>query len=289
MDHPTLDSNIISAFIGAGVSLLVLLLTLFWDRKKASTEKKESRQKKLIYCAALIKPIISYSEKQILNIQAFAESLKANPLEFPLLTFAPKSDIDKFVNRVDEESFFDAFTTFYKPYAQSVKTFKGITSAINYENLQMEQVIEMVKTSQALDYERKIKFKNSLKAATDLAAGAIADQSMHQFPALLALLDKSLVDYLGNRDSPSDLKYAYTAFVDPVIKGIVEKQFYHIPVGAQIAGHLHDASEVYHDIIMQMQSLQEDFTVIAENYAKVNDTLKKEAVQLSQDFFDNTK
>jgi hypothetical protein len=286
MDKISLDSYIIAALIGAGVSLVVLLLTVFWERWKTSAEKKELRQKKLIYCAALIKPIISYSEKQIENIKQFAESIKNNPLEFPLLKFAPKSDIEKFIQHVDEETLFDSFTTKYRPYSKSVRTFKTITSTISYQNLQMDQVLEMVKSSQSLDYERKIKFKNSMKAATELAANAIADQTMQQYPDLLKLLDSSLFEFLSKRESPSDIKYAHDAFVDPVIKGIVENQYYHIPVGGKIANHLHDASEVYHDIILQMDSVRDDFVHIAEAYEKANAGLKEASSKLLEDFFD---
>lgn len=286
MDLETIDSNILSALIGAGVSLLVLLLTIFWERRKATAEVKKQRRKKLIYCAALIKPIIAYSDQQGANIKRFADMLKDDPLEFPLLTFAPKSDLDKFIHKVDEEAFFEAFTTVYQPYEKSVREFKGITSTINYQNLQMDQVLEMVKTSQTYDQERKLKFKNSLKTATELAANSIADQSLHQHAGLLALLDQSLVEYITNRQSPSDLKYAYEAFVDPVIKGIVENQFYHIPVGSQIANHLHDAAEIYHEINMQMESLKEDFFTISESYRESNETLKMHSATLLQDYFE---
>jgi hypothetical protein len=286
MGKQTIDSNILAALIGAGVSLLVLILTIFWERWKANADLKEQRRKKLIYCAALIKPIISYSDKQAENIRRFAEMLQDNPLEFPLLTFAPKSDLDKFIHKVDEEALFDAFTSVYKPYEQSVKQFKGITSTINYQNLQMDQVLEMVKTSQDLDHERKLKFKTSLKAAMDLAASSIADQSMQQHTGLLALLDKNLFEYISHRQSASDLKYAYEAFVDPVMKGIVENQFYQISIGSRIANHLHDASEIYHDIIMQMDSLKEDFFTISEAYSKSNESLRSHSDKLLQNYFE---
>ena len=37
--------------------------------EKANAELKKQRKKKLIYCAALVKPIISYSDKQAENIR----------------------------------------------------------------------------------------------------------------------------------------------------------------------------------------------------------------------------
>ncbi|HMK16620.1 MAG TPA: hypothetical protein VK492_00350 [Chitinophagaceae bacterium] len=289
MPNQIIDSNIIAALIGASISLFVLVVTMFWERWKSVAEIKRNRKKKLIYCAALIKPIISYSDKQSQNIKKFAESLAKDPLKFPLLTFAPKSDLDKFINKVDEQSIFEAYTSLYTPYSKSVKEFKSITSTINYQNLQMDQVLEMVKTSQELDHERKLKLKDCLKSATDLAANSIANQTLQQHPELLHLLDNSLANYLSNRKDVSDLKYAYDAFINPVKQGIVQHQFYQIPVGLQLANFLHEADEIYHDIIMQMDSLKDDFLQICENYAESNDNLKTHSAKLLKDYFDALK
>jgi hypothetical protein len=277
-----IDSNILAAIISA---LATLLCTVFWERIKVAIDARKERRKKLVYFASLVKPILVYSDKQSADIKAFSDAIKANPLEFPLLKYSPKSAIEKIVNRIEEEPFFNAFTTFYKPYSKSVRNFKTITSTIEYQNLQLDQVLEIVKTLQQFDHERKLKFKEYFGAVTELAANSIANQSLQQYPEFLALLDGCLVQYLTHRPSPSDLKFAYETFVEPVKTGIVEKQFYEIPVGLEIANNLQNATFVYHDILMQMNSLNEDMATIAESYKKSNEKLKTESESFLNDFF----
>jgi hypothetical protein len=281
-----IDSNILSALIGAAVSLFVLILTIFWDRIKEWLDQIDRRKKKLIYAAAIIKPIIVYSKEQANNMKNFAEALRQNPLEFPLLTFGPKSDIEKFIHQVDDEFLFEAFTTTYKPYWVSVRTFKSITSTISYQNLQIEQVLEMIKTSSSFDYERKVKFKEYIKTSTNFATEAIANLTLQEHPDFLKLLDQSLINYLRHRSSPSDLKNAYENFIEPVIIGIVNNQYYHIPVAQQIITVLYDAREIYFEINMQMESLSKDFLEISEKYSKYNEGLIIHSKDLLNDFFD---
>jgi uncharacterized protein YlbG (UPF0298 family) len=280
--NSSIDSNILAAIIGA---LATLLCTVFWERIKEAIDARKERRKKLVYFASLVKPIVVYSEKQATDIKDFSDAIHANPLEFPILKYSPKNAIEKIVNKIEEEPFFNAFTTFYKPYLKSVRNFKSITSLIEYQNLQLDQVLEMVKTSQQFDHERKIKFKEYFGAVTELAANSIANQSLHQYPDFIALLDKCLVNYLTHRPSPSDLKFAYEAFVEPVKFGIVENKFYEIPVGLEIANNLQNATFVYHDILMQMNSLKEDIATIAESYKNSNDKLKTESEPFLNDFF----
>lgn len=279
-----LDSNVLAAIIGA---LVTLLFTIFWERIKAWSDARKERKKKLIYFASLINPIIVYSEKQAANVKEFSEAIKKNPLEFPLLKYAPKSVIEKITNKIEEEPFFNSFTTYYKPYSTSVRSFKTITSTIEYQNLQLEQVLEIIKSTQVYDHERKIKFKGYFTRANELAANSIANDSLQGHPDLLELLDKHLLQYLEHRPSPSDLKFAYENFVKPVKDGIVENSFYKIPIGLEIANSLQNATFIYHDILMQMDALQKDIAEIADNYKNSNDKLKSEADKLLQDFFDN--
>lgn len=280
----SIDSNILAAIVGA---LTTLLFTVFWDRIKEVLDARKVRRKKLIYFASLVKPIIVYSEKQAADIKDFSDLIQNNPLEFPLLKYSPKSAIEKVVNKIEEEPFFNAFTTFYKPYFKSVRSFKTITSYIEYQNLQIDQVLEMVKTTQQFDHERKIKFKEHFGAVTELAANSIANQTLQQYPEFLALLDECLVKYLTHRPSPSDLKFAYETFIEPVKAGIVENKYYELPIGLEIANNLQNATFVYHDILMQMESLREDISIIAESYKNSNEKLKTEAQLLITDFFDN--
>jgi hypothetical protein len=281
-NNSLIDSNILAAIIGA---LATLLCTIFWERIRAWIDAKKERRKKLIYFASLVKPIIVYSEKQSIDIKDFSQAIKSNPLEFPLLKYAPKSAIEKVVNKIEEEPFFNSFTTYYKPYATSVRSFKAITSIIEYQNLQLDQILEMVKSSQQYDHERKVKFKEHFGAANELAANSIADGSLQKHTKLLALLDKHLVEYLTHRPSPSDLKFAYENFVEPVKNGIIADSFYQIPVGLEIANNLQNATFIYHDILMQMDALQKDIAEIAENYKHSNEKLKSRANELLQDFF----
>lgn len=279
-----IDSNVLAAIIGA---LATLLCTVFWERFRGLIDARKERRKKLVYFASLIKPIVIYSDKQATDIKAFSDAIQANPLEFPLLTYSPKSAIEKVVNKIEEEPFFSAFTTFYKPYSSSVRNFKAITSLIEYQNLQLDQVLDMVKTSQQFDYDRKMEFKKYFGAVTELAANSIANQSLQKSSGFFALLDGCLVKYLTHRSSPSDLKFAYETFVEPVKLGIIENKYYEIPLGLEIANNLQNATFVYHDILLQMDTLREDITTIAKAYKDSSDKLRIEAESFLNDFFRN--
>src|ERR1700748_787711 len=151
-----LNSSIFSALIAATISILVLAITIIYNKRERERQDRENTRKKLLYFAATIKPIISYSTAQIANIRAQVAAIRDKTRDTRLMSFVPKNELEKITKRLDEELFFHAFTTHYKPYSQSVRGFKNITAAIEYQDLQMDQLLDMVKISMAHDYDRRI-------------------------------------------------------------------------------------------------------------------------------------
>ena len=278
-----IDSNLMGVIIGA---FLTLLFTVVWDRIKEAIQIKREKNKKLIYFAALVNPILNYSNLQANNIEEFVIELEKDFLEFPMMKYSPKSDIEKLVTKIEEEPLFNAFTNHYKPYSKSVKEFKAIMSLIGYQNMQLDQILEILKTSQHYDYERKLKFKGFFEKTTQFAADCIAQGKLKQYPEFLSLLDNQLILFVETQKSESDLKSAYEKFIDPVKNGILVKQFYKIPEGLEIINNLQNASLIYNDIVKHSEVLKDDMKSIAKKYRESNTELELESKKLLKDFFE---
>lgn len=291
------DAALIPAYISAAATITVLVGTIVYDRRKTLRDERRTaanarqgeqaeRRKKLMYFAAIVKPIIGYSDDAAVKMLRFATAIEKDPVNFPLLGFAPKSDLEKWAKRIEEEPFFHSFTSQYQPHTSGVRAFKKITAALEFQNLQMDQILQMIEIGRNHDYERRIKFSLAINAATAFAANSIANGSIKDHPNLLDVLNNRMDAYLRNRKDGSDLRYAYDGFVNPVIEEISSKGFFVVPVGLEIANRLHEASATYHEIQGQLMSLREDILSIRDTYIKNNEALKIDSERLLADFFE---
>jgi len=291
------DAALIPAYISAAATIIVLAGTIIYDRRKTLRDERRTaenenqqeqteRRKKLLYFAAIVKPIIAYSNDAAEKMLRFTNAIEKDPVNFPLLGFAPKSDLEKWAKRIEEEPFFHAFTSQYQPHTSGVRTFKKITASLEFQNLQLDQVLQMVEIGRNHDYERRVKFSVAMNAATALAANSVANGSMKDYPDLLELLTRNLDLYLRDRKDSSDLRNANDGFVEPIIDEITSKGLFNVPVGLEIANRLHEASATYHEIQNQLLSLREDLIGIRKTYISINEALKADSNRLLIDFFE---
>jgi hypothetical protein len=279
-----MNNNILAALIGASVSLVVLLITIFHDRYKARRIEKEQIKKKLLFLSSLVTSIIKYSKFQSEAIVVFLSQIDNNPYKFPLMTFYPKNDIEKISERIEEEGFFNAYLDYYSISGTHVKIFRDIIAKIEYQNLQLNQLIDMIEKSQKDDFDRKKQFGEYFNLATDRVVKGIAENSFREQPGLLALLTRSIEDYRCETQSLSDIQCAHDTFIGPVCKEMVEKNYFEPLIGAEIIAYIHKASSIYMEISMHMTTLNQDIKEIGGKIKSSGEQLQKIASLLLQDF-----
>jgi hypothetical protein len=203
------------------------------------------------------------------------------------LVYAGRTDLDKFTSRIDQEGFFHAFITTYWPFSESARTFRRITSAADYQDLQLTQILDMLKISSDQDHIRKREFAGYLVEFRDSAGGIAAGPTGLKFPAFFEFLISHYTNFTEKRQDEFDLQAAHDLFVQPVLQTIARGEFLDIPIAAEIARQLDHAQGIYAEIIRQMEVMQADLSGIADEYERVNEELKTHSRSLITDFFDN--
>ncbi|MBS1629380.1 MAG: hypothetical protein JST27_04915 [Bacteroidetes bacterium] len=278
-----LDNNLVSALIGALASFVVFYFTLRHERKRERNEQVELQKKKLNYLSALISGIIAYGNSQNKNIADMIQKISESPFDFPLMTFAPKADLERAANGINQEDYFHAYLTNYGSKLESVKDFKNIFSAIDYLHLQYDQLLEMIKISASHDNERKLNFKKLLNDASELAATHSVQLEMSGRTDFIQFLHTHWETFISKRTEESDIRFAFENFVEPVKMGIATK-FADIPVAVAIANLLQKASLIYSDIPKQLLAIQEDYQAIHKSIDKAVKGLEEKSKSLLNDF-----
>ena len=90
--------KLLPSFIGAATALLVFFLTSRRDRNKERRKKDDERGDKMSYLRNLLTNVVKLTEHQSQNLEEHIAKVKANDVDFHLMTFVPLTD---FVRAID--------------------------------------------------------------------------------------------------------------------------------------------------------------------------------------------
>jgi hypothetical protein len=103
--------KLLPAFIGSATALLVFFLTSRRDRNKERRKKDDERTDKINYLKNLLTNVIKLTTQQKENLHDYIEKVKANNVDFQLMTYVPLTDFVRAIDALSKEDYLYFVTT----------------------------------------------------------------------------------------------------------------------------------------------------------------------------------
>ena len=268
--------DVFSALIGTGTALFVFYLTIVHEREKAKKILKKETNNGIRNFKNLITSSINNAESTISNLTEMIESYDKDLYTFQLLKFSPNKSFERLDELLKNDSYFQSYS---KKYGKdNVDTYNRISLIIDYFNMQITQLWEMVEKSQKFDYQRKMNFKefgnsilNSIAKLTVIEDSGIA-------PVDIAILGDLLVDFHTNMTTESDLKYLYI-FNRKVLEQVLRRYITNSKV-RDIIEIVRESSLIFDEIPKQNKHHKEDLENIKKIMSESLEKYKQETQNL---------
>jgi hypothetical protein len=249
-----------------GSALLIFYLTLKSYKRKEAKKNKETNQNRVRHFSNLADSSKSQIETIISNLNEMIANYETNQLDFQLLRFSPNKSLDRIEKLLKNENYFLAYVEEFGE--AKIKAFNNISFEIDFFIMQIEQIWEMIKTSQQFDHERKILFKNQVTELMNLTAW------LTKQPNLLSQEDNDKIgimikEFYDNFTHGTDLEYFYKFIrksLEEVLIRCTENQTI-----LEILPKFRDTSALFLEIKAQNSNHKEDLKQISE---QLSSTLK---------------
>lgn len=269
--------DIISALIGTGGALLIFYLTILSDRKKEKRQSEEDDNNRIRHFSNLVKSSIGHTENIISNLEVMLSEYEKNTLNFQLLRFSPNKSFDRLEKLLKNENYFLSYVNSFGE--DKIKTFNNLSTEVDYFNMQIEQLWEMVEKSQKFDYERKINFKNQVNDLMNLTAWLTKQPELLEENDI-EKLNNYIQEFHHNMKDESDLNYFYK-----YVRKILEDVLIRYTSNQIILEHLpkfRDASLLFREIHLQNNNHKDELKQIQETLKKTLKVYKKDASELTK-------
>jgi hypothetical protein len=252
-------NSVIGAAIGSGATIWALYRTFKQDKKKEEVKRIQFQKEKLKYFQSLLRTITSGLKLQIEHFKSYAIKIKNNPVDLPLLTYVPLNELDRIVNKLNQEDYYHSFLGEFGDNQIVVDEFRDIISTLNYFDGNLLIIKDSLKKSFDFDYERKISLKNIIdKSMDDAAALLINNDIIQSHNALWNFINTQMIEFHEKTTDKADLKFYYENFVEPLKNGLIEYAVT-IPLAHYLIIQLKNATMLYHSIQSHNTNVADDF------------------------------
>ncbi len=207
--------KLLPSFIGAATALLVFFLTSRRDRNKERRKKDDERGDKMSYLKNLLTNVLKLTEHQSQNLEEHIAKVKANDVDFHLMTFVPLTDFVRAIDTLSKEDYFIAFNRFYKDKFDTTKKFERVLSNIDFLHAEFMEVPEILRKAQQFDYERKLQYKENVDKTISLVGNLLFSVRRSMRPPF-DLLDSLFLEFMEGLKNHADLNYYNDKFVVPI-------------------------------------------------------------------------
>jgi hypothetical protein len=250
--------NIVGAAVGAGATMLALILTFKNDRAKDEKRRLQLQHEKIKYLRSLVVNSIKEIQQQIAGLKAFAEDIEENPITLPLLPQSAQNDILRLVHRINQEDYFHAYLGQFSDTDEMVEEFRKIYGFLDFFDGIIKLIHEALRKSVDFDHNRKLALRKLIEDTQDEVAGLLVNPRFAEQNEMLDLVNSILIDYHDNKTNKSDISYGHEQFVVPLKKELVKYRTL-IPEVIGILVDLRKATYIFTDIQMQNQFVAKDF------------------------------
>ncbi len=216
-----LFNTIIGAAIGTGATIWALYRTFKNDKQKDETKRIQFQKEKLKYLQSLIRSIEKGLPIQIEHFKTYANKIRENALKLPLLTYIPLNELDRIVNKIDQEDYYHSYLGEFGDSQNVIDEFRDIISTLNYFDGNMTIIKGSLQKSFDFDYERKISLKNIIEKSMDDAAGLlINNEILENENEFWSFINDTMIEFHEKKTEHSDLKFYHENFIEPLKSGL---------------------------------------------------------------------
>ena len=198
-----------------------------------------------------------------------------NKIDFQLLMFSPNKSFNRLEKLLKNENYFLSYID--KFGETKIETFNNLSTEVDYFNMQIDQIWEMVEKSQKFDYKRKNKFKEQVNKLMNLTAWLTKQPELLEKTDIIKL-NTYILDFHDNMTNEADLNYFYG-----YIRKILEDVLIKYTSNQIILGKLpkfKDASLLFREIQLQNNNHKEDLKQISETLKNTLERYKEDASDL---------
>ena len=267
--------DIVSALIGTGTALLVFYLSIKSERKKERKKGQEENENRIRHFSNLTKSSINHVKNIISNLEKMISEYEKNTIDFQLLMFSPNKSFNRLEKLLKNENYFLSYID--KFGETKIKTFNNLSTEVDYFNMQIDQIWEMVEKSQKFDYKRKKEFKEQVNKLMNLTAWLTKQPELLEERDIIKL-NTYILDFHDNMTNEADLNYFYG-----YIRKILEDVLIKYASNQIILGKLpkfKDASLLFREIQLQNNNHKEDLKQISETLKNTLERYKEDASDL---------
>ena len=269
--------DIFSALIGTGTALIIFYLTINSDKTKEKKILKKETNNRIRNFINLIHSSINHAETTITNLEEMIVNYNNDLLEFQLLRFSPNKSFERLDEHLKNESYFQSYSKKYGK--ENVDTFNRISLIIDYFNMQLSQLWEIIQKSQEFDYQRKLKFKDLSNNILNSVAKLTITENSGITTIDIDTLGNLLVDFHNGMTENSNLNYLYT-FNRNALE-LVLKRYINNPKVTDLIELIRDSSILFDEIHKQNSKHKDDLESIKSEMSNSLSRYKEETNNLN--------
>lgn len=267
------------SFIGTITALSIFLLETNREKNKRIIEKKENYKNALIYFKLLLESIVNVIDKQIEAYHEHAVKIKQNPLSFNLIRYFVSNDIDRLLNKFDQERLLQAYIQEFGNDIEVIKEFQGIFSILNYFDSVMKQVIKSQEVYLNELHNNLIKYKEIsedtvLKNCINVIEDIRQNNPNFKEDPLYISFNGIIINYYENASNPPTVEYIQEKLIK-TLTNIIITDFRNIPQATAIAEDCRRATWLYNDIIFKSNNISNEFIAHYDGMITTMTKLKK--------------
>lgn len=252
-------NTIVGAAIGSGVTIWALYRTFKHDQRKEEENRIQFQIEKVRYFQSIVGTINTDLEEQIKHYKSYAEIIRNNPVELPLLTKIPLNEVDRIVNKINHENYYHAYLDEFGNHHASVNEFREIISTINYFDGNLTIIKESLDKSINFNYDRQITLKSIIDMAIDDAAELINNNNiLLNHKELWDFFNQNMFDFHNKKVEDYDLQFYFEHFLEPMKEELM-KFARTIPEAHHLITQLKKAITLYHTLQLHNLNVAKEF------------------------------
>lgn len=186
------------ALFAAGMAYFIFITETKEDKKKEGNKIRQERSDKLMFFSTMVFRSLKTAQDQKDNLKDYIRKIKANDIEFHLMSFVPLNDLKRITEELNLEEYLLAYANYYnKNRKDSIKEFMRIIECIGYLYAVFNEMLKQLEKGQMYDYERKKQFQNLFEKGYNMI-GSLLMASKTTDPKLCSNIEIILSDFSAN-------------------------------------------------------------------------------------------
>lgn len=251
-------NTIIGVALGSIVTLLALLWSLSYDKKKEERKAKEFQLQKIKYLQSLLIKIEKDLKLQIDSYKKFSDSINTSPIDLPLLTEYPLNELKQIVHQLNQEDYYHSYLGVFGDRQEHINEFRNIISLLNFFDSTIFLNKSSIEKSVEYNFQRQMKFRDLSETLLEMAIQLGAKEG----PSLMeSFILETTQNYLSKDIPKPTIEYFNSSYLEVLLKGLINYRE-DFKQNFEFLNVLRGLRNTYADIKNQSEQIGNDFNSI---------------------------